>query len=108
LLRVETRPRDDRWKCNFVLADVLGREIDVHSYTRDNAGKNVYGVPYISAHLTGRGCINGHPVRCIAREYLVQFHTGYKLAENDSRDVRAWCERFSIPLPDEYRARGAA
>jgi len=53
-------------------------------------------------HLTGEGFIDGYPVRCISPEWLVKFHTGYDLDENDFRDVRSLCERFGIPLPDEY------
>lgn len=97
------RARDDTWECNFVLADVRGREIDVHSYTLDDAGNNVHGVPYRSEHLTGKGSINGYPVRCISPQWLVKFHTGYKLDERDFHDVRALCQRFEIPLPDEYQ-----
>jgi len=97
------QPGNGTWECNFVLADARGRKIDVHSYTLDDAGNHVYGVPYISAHLTGEGSINGHPVRCISPEWLVKFHTGYEVDENDFRDVQALCERFGIPLPDEYQ-----
>lgn len=96
------RPREDTWECNFVLADANGREIDVHSYILDDAGNNVYGVPYVSEHLTGKGSINGYPVRCISPVWLVKFHTGYELDENDFRDVQALCERFGLLLPDEY------
>jgi lincosamide nucleotidyltransferase A/C/D/E len=95
-------PRDDSWECNFVLADACGRKIDIHSYTLDEAGHNVYGVAYAGEHLTGKGSIAGYPVRCIDPEWLVKFHTGYALDENDFRDVRALCARFGIPLPDEY------
>jgi lincosamide nucleotidyltransferase A/C/D/E len=35
---------------------------------------------------------------------MVQFHTGYPLDENDYRDVKALCERFSIPIPKEYES----
>ena len=30
--------RDDTWECNFVLADEHGRQVDVHSFTLDEAG----------------------------------------------------------------------
>jgi len=93
---------DDSWECNFVLADEAGRRIDVHSYTLDAAGHNVSGVPYRSEHLTGRGVISGYPVRCIAPEWLVKFHTGYELDHLDWHDVRLLCERFQIAVPDEY------
>jgi lincosamide nucleotidyltransferase A/C/D/E len=99
----QERPRDDSWECNFILADGNGRQVDVHSYTLDEAGKHVYGVPYRPEHLRGSGSIGGYPVRCISAEWLVQFHLGYEPDENDFHDVRALCERFGIALPDEYR-----
>jgi lincosamide nucleotidyltransferase A/C/D/E len=97
--------REDSWECNFVLADEQGSRIDVHSYTLDEAGRNVYGVPYVREHLTGRGIIDRYPVRCIAAKWLVKFHTGYQADENDFHDVRLLCERFGIELPEEYRFR---
>ncbi len=96
------KPNKDSWECNFVLADDQGRELDVHSYTLDAAGNNVHGVPYRAEYLTGKGSINGFPVRCISAEWLVKFHTGYELDENDRHDVRALCDRFGISLPDQY------
>lgn len=99
----QERLRDDTWECNFVLADAQGREVDVHSYTLDEAGNNIHGVAYAREHLTGEGSINGYPVRCISPEWLVKFHTGYELDKSDFDDVLALCERFRIALPDEYR-----
>jgi len=98
--------RDDTWECNFVLADEEGCRLDVHSYALDAAGNNVYGVAYVREHLTGRGSIGGYPVRCIDPEWLVKFHTGYPLDENDFHDVRLLCERFGIAMPEEYRRFG--
>jgi lincosamide nucleotidyltransferase A/C/D/E len=95
-------PRDDTRECNFVLGDDQGRQIDIHSYTFDSSGKNVYGVAYPLDSLTGTGSINGHPVNCISPEWLVKFHTGYKLDENDYYDVRALCQRFGIQMSSEY------
>jgi lincosamide nucleotidyltransferase A/C/D/E len=94
--------REDAWECNFVLADPHGSRVDVHSYTLDEAGRNIFGVPYVSENLTGRGTIDGCPVRCIAPEWLVKFHTGYEIDENDVHDVRLLCARFGIELPEEY------
>ena len=96
-------PRDDTRECNFVLGDSLGRQIDIHSYTFDPAGNHVYGVEYPSDSLTGTGVVGGHPVKCISPAWLVKFHTGYKLDENDYRDVKALCQRFGITMPIEYR-----
>ena len=39
----------------------------------------------------------------ISPEWLVKFHTGYELDENDHQDVRLLCERFGIDMPDKYR-----
>lgn len=95
--------RDDSRDCNFVLEDESGNQVDVHSYTFDEHGNNIYGVEYPSESLTGTGTINGYQVKCIPPEWLVKFHTGYNLDENDFHDVKALCEKFDIPLPDEYR-----
>jgi len=94
--------RDDSWECNFVLGDDAGHEIDLHSCTFDEAGNHIFGVKYPLDSWNGMGSINGFPVKCIAPEWLVKFHTGYKLDENDYRDVKALCERFGIEMPGEY------
>jgi lincosamide nucleotidyltransferase A/C/D/E len=96
-------PRNDTWACNFVLGDDQGRQIDIHSYTFDSAGNHVYGVAYPLDSLTGNGFISGHPVKCISPEWMVKFHTGYRLDENDYHDVKALCQRFGIKLPSEYQ-----
>ena len=95
-------PRDDTRECNFVLGDDNGRLIDVHSYTFDENGNNIFGVAYEPRHLTGTGAINGHPVKCIPPEVAVEFHTGYEVDENDYLDVKALCEQFGISVPSIY------
>jgi lincosamide nucleotidyltransferase A/C/D/E len=94
--------RDDTRDCNFVLGDDRGRLIDIHSYTFDAAGNVVYGVEYPYESLSGTGSINGHPVKCITPEWMVKFHTGYPLDENDYQDVKLLCRRFGIEMPSEY------
>jgi lincosamide nucleotidyltransferase A/C/D/E len=96
-------PRDDTRECNFVLGDDKGKLLDVHSYTFDENGKHIFGVAYEPHHFTGKGKINGHPVKCIPPEIMVEFHTGYDVDENDYRDVKALCEQFDIPMPGVYR-----
>lgn len=88
---------------NFVMSDVHGRKIDVHSYTFDAHGNHVYGIPYPIDSLTGSGTIGGHPVKCIAAEWAIKFHTQYEPDETDFQDVRALCDRFNFSLPDSYR-----
>ncbi|QBD78036.1 tRNA nucleotidyltransferase [Ktedonosporobacter rubrisoli] len=95
-------PRDDTWECNFVMGDDQGHEVDFHSYTFDAQGKLIYGVDYPFESLHGRGSIQGYSVKCISPEWLVKFHSGYELDENDYRDVAALCEQFKIALPAEY------
>jgi lincosamide nucleotidyltransferase A/C/D/E len=95
-------PRDDSWECNFVLGDDEGHLLDLHSCTFDEAGNNVYGVPYPHESLNGTGSIDAYPVRCVSAEWMVKFHTGYKLDENDYQDVKLLCDQFGIEMPNEY------
>jgi len=95
-------PRNDTRECNFVLGDEQGHLVDIHSYTFDAAGKNIFGVDYPFDSLTGTGTVNGHPVKCISPEWMVKFHRGYPLDENDYHDAHALCRRFGIKLPVEY------
>ena len=96
-------PRTDTQDCNFVLGDVQGHLIDFHTYTFDEQGNLVFGLPYPPASLNGLGWIDGYPVKCITPEWLVKFHTGYQLDENDYRDIRALCQRYRIEVPVEYK-----
>jgi lincosamide nucleotidyltransferase A/C/D/E len=97
-------PRNDTRDCNFVMGDDQGYEIDFHSYTFDAHGKLVFGVEYPFDSLTGTGSIQGYSVKCISAEWMVKFHSGYELDENDYHDVSALCERFGIALPAEYES----
>jgi len=100
-------PRDDTRPWNFVLGDKKGHEIDFHVIVIDDKGNGIYGPPekgemYAAGALIGMGKIKKHPVKCIAPEYMVKFHTGYKLRECDFHDVGALCDKFGIALPEEY------
>lgn len=94
--------RDDSRPVNFVLADDAGHMIDVHSYTFDAQGNNIFGVEYPFESLTGIGTIAGQQVDCISPEWLVKFHTGYEVDMNDYKDVSALCKKFDLKLPDDY------
>jgi lincosamide nucleotidyltransferase A/C/D/E len=92
---------------NFVLGDATGREIDVHVFTYDSEGMIIYGPPengdiFPALIFNGIGNINGTTVKCISPEWMVKFHTGYKLRDSDFRDVSALCEKFGIDYPEEY------
>lgn len=97
-------PRDDTWECNFVLGDDQGHLFDLHSCTFDAAGNNVFGVEYPKDSWEGTGTINGYPVQCITPEWMVKFHTGYELDENDYHDVKLLCQRYALEIPSEYAA----
>ncbi|MFH1636618.1 MAG: nucleotidyltransferase family protein [Chloroflexota bacterium] len=94
--------RDDTWECNFVLGDDKRHVIDIHSCTFDSTGKNIFGVEYPYESLNGTGIISGYIVKCISPEWMVKFHTGYELDENDYHDVKLLCQTFGIKLPEEY------
>jgi lincosamide nucleotidyltransferase A/C/D/E len=101
--------RDDTHSWNFVLGDPAGHQVDFHVIRLDPVGNGLYG-PIVNtwffpaASLTGKGNIGGLDMHCISAEYLVKFHSGYKLDENDYRDISAICSKFQIPLPEEYRS----
>jgi lincosamide nucleotidyltransferase A/C/D/E len=96
-------PQDDSWECNFVLGDDQGHLFDLHSCTFDDAGRNVFGVKYPLDSWKGTGSIHGFPVNCITAEWMVKFHTGYTLDENDYHDVKGLCKRFGLEVPEEYK-----
>lgn len=97
-------PRTDTRDCNFVLGDAKGHLIDFHTYTFDENGQLVFGLPYPPNSLTGIGSVLGRSVRCITPQWLVQFHTGYAIDENDYRDVSLLCTHYHMELPSEYAA----
>jgi len=104
------RPKGESYArpCNYILTDDTGLEIDLHlvELDADADGNGDYGgdggESYTASALSGEGTIGGRPVRCIAAEELVGFHSGYDLKEKDFQDVSALCEAFGIPLPAEY------
>ncbi len=94
--------RGDTSFYNFVMGDDEGHAIDIHTYTFDEQGNNVYGLDYLPDMLTGHGSIASHPVKCIPPDWMVKFHSGYELDENDFHDVRFLCKRYGIKMPAEF------
>lgn len=94
--------RDDSWECNFVYGNELGHLIDIHSCTFNENKENIFGVKYDWESLQGSGLIGGVEIRCIPPRWLVDFHTGYPLDDNDFHDVSLLCKKFNLPLPREY------
>ncbi len=96
-------PRPDTRECNFVMGDNEGRLVDIHTYTLDREHHPEQGLDYPLDSLNGTGMIKDYPVKCINREQMVEFHTGYELDENDYHDIKALCQRFGIQIPADYK-----
>jgi lincosamide nucleotidyltransferase A/C/D/E len=100
--------RNDPTPWNFALGDMAGHEVDFHVVVLDEKGDGVYGPPengdvYPAEALAGFGSIRGRAVACIAPEWLVRFHSGYELDDDDRADVAALCAKFGIPPPSGSR-----
>jgi lincosamide nucleotidyltransferase A/C/D/E len=96
--------RNDTSPWNFALGDAAGHDIDFHVIVLNERGDGIYGPPenkdvYPAAALNWFGSIKGRAVACVSPEWLVRFHSGYELDDNDRADVRALCAKFRIPLP---------
>lgn len=92
--------RDNEY--NVALADDKGREVDYHAFIIGGAGHITGGIAYPDESLTRIGVIDGQTVMCISPEFMVKFHSGYKLKDKDFQDVCAICDKFGIELPKEY------
>ncbi len=95
-------PRDDSHEFNFVFGDESGRWVDIHTFHFDESGRLTKGLDYPLDSLNGAGMIDDYPVRCISPEWMVKFHSGYRLDINDYRDVKALCEQFGYELPKDF------
>ena len=97
--------RPDTRDCNFVLGDDRGREVDVHSYTFDSAGRHTFGIPYPAESLTGTGTIDGRTVKCISLQGVMEFRANYEPDDGDVRDVQALVKAFDVKPPANYENR---
>jgi lincosamide nucleotidyltransferase A/C/D/E len=85
----------------FVLVDRLGRQVDVHPVTLDAEGGGVYEMEegawvYPAQGFSGRGKVDGTPVRCLSPEVQVLVHAGYELTDKDHRELELLRERFGV------------
>lgn len=99
--------RDDTSSWNFVMADAEARQVDIHVIVFDEHGNGMYGPPergvaYPAGSLNGTGTVSGQIVRCVTAEHQAQFHSGYKVDEDDFRDVLALHRRFGVAIPRDY------
>jgi lincosamide nucleotidyltransferase A/C/D/E len=90
---------------NFVLLDELGRQVDVHPVRFSPEGDGIYRMEtggdwvFPAQAFTGRGRVDGRPVRCLSPEVQLLCHAGYELDDEDRRDLQALHERFGVELP---------
>ena len=92
---------------SFVLVDRLGRQVDVHPVRFDDEGGGVFQTDddrtwtYPANGFSGRGTVDGRPVRCLSPEVQVLVHAGYELTDKDYRELYLLRERFGVDLPDK-------
>jgi lincosamide nucleotidyltransferase A/C/D/E len=103
--RILPWPGDRPW--NFVLHDGVALRVDLHLYEPLPDGSLHYGSvtageTFPAGALAGHGFIAGTTVRCEAPEWAVRWHTGYPPRPVDHHDVSLLCERFGIPLPEQF------
>jgi lincosamide nucleotidyltransferase A/C/D/E len=73
-----------------VVADSLGRELDVHviDLAPDGAIIQLYDPPWaFPASITAEGSIVGVIVPCVSKETQLAMHAGYQLPEGQRRDL---------------------
>ena len=96
---------------SFVLVDRDGRQVDVHPVAFDSEGRGVYQMNdgaswvYPAQGFSGRGSVNGRPVRCLSPEVQVLVHAGYELTEKDFRELYLLRERFGVEIPGDLLER---
>jgi len=81
--------------------------VDLHFYEEMSLDEWHYGSltggwTFPSSAFRGQGSIDGVDIRCEAPEWSLRFHTGYPIREVDRHDVPLLCQRFDLPLPEEY------
>jgi lincosamide nucleotidyltransferase A/C/D/E len=95
---------------SLVLTDGRDLEIDVHPVRFDAAGNGIYRMAngedwsYPAQGFTGRGSIDGMPVRCISPEVQVLCHAeGYTPTDKDRQDMGLLAAKFGLELPPHLR-----
>jgi lincosamide nucleotidyltransferase A/C/D/E len=100
----------DKRPTRMVLTDRPGRVIDLHLARIDDAGNawqtgagpDGTDAKYPADGFT-TGWVGGQTVDCIGPEVQIEHHLGYEPTSRDREDLVRLCERFTLPLPDEYK-----
>jgi lincosamide nucleotidyltransferase A/C/D/E len=95
---------------NYVLADDVGREVDLHVVEFDADGNGVYQMEngeawvFPAKGFSGRGRVQGVEVRCLSPEVAVECHaSGYTPQDKDFADMELLERRFGVELPTSLR-----
>lgn len=99
-------PEEYTTPAHTIWQDARNRIVDLHLY--EPAGDDSFlfeGNRYPADTFSAVGRIAGKEVRCIPPREQVLFHCGYESDANDLHDVKLLCERFGIPVPEEYANR---
>jgi lincosamide nucleotidyltransferase A/C/D/E len=99
----KTGDRASAW--NYSL-EQQGRVVDVHVFEFDKNGKNVYGVEYPFASLSGEGVILQSKVRCVGPKWMFKFKTAYPPGEKDLQDIQALATKYGFEIPATHRGPG--
>jgi lincosamide nucleotidyltransferase A/C/D/E len=98
-------PERDEWPSSFVLADALGRQIDIHPLRMDERGngwqeqRDATEVRWSRKELSGRGRIGGREVRCTTPAFEAKSHLYAGHDDIDRRDHELIAERFGLERP---------
>lgn len=94
-------PRPDTRPWNFVLSDTDGRDVDFHVVVFDSAGNGVYSLPengeaYPAEAFSGRGFVNGVPVKCMSATSQIANKQDHELRDKDHHDLRLLRAKLGI------------
>lgn len=93
-----TTPAHTVWR------DDRSRIVDLHLFEFAEDGSYLFeGMNYPAGTFGATGRIAGKEVRCIPAEEQVLFHLGYEHDAEDLHDVLSLCDRFGIPIPEQYK-----
>ncbi|MEZ0074273.1 nucleotidyltransferase domain-containing protein [Planotetraspora sp. GP83] len=90
----------------LALADIQGREIDLHPITPSAEGGGTQAQPDGSSfHYPApvQGVLGGRVVSCVDALTQVRCHVGYEPSEKDHRDMRALRIATGVELPLLYQ-----
>jgi lincosamide nucleotidyltransferase A/C/D/E len=101
---------EDARPTRLALTDRAGHVVDLHPVRIDaagnawqtGAGPDGTDAKYPADGFTS-GWVGGQTVDCIGPDVQVLHHLGYEPKDRDREDIARLCDRFTMPMPDEYK-----